>query len=367
MAQNVMDPGDKATGEAVKAHRQAMTELNAPPPTAAAPAQTAPSAQPATAKAKARSIPAPGPYGSKPGEKRYSDTELRDMAHPLGAPVYDRGGKVGKVNVHDGKHQLAILKEGERVLTPEQTKVYDKGGKVKPTPFDMITGKDSAKPADLDPKNGTSTSTGGATATGCTGAATGGAVTVTISGSSSTSTSTETSTETGGAGAGAAAGGKGKGKEGAAAGKEPDTGDTGDKRAHVYNITVNSTGQSGNAGEDGEDGDAEKAPVYDNGGKVKGANMAATPFDMITGGGKKAPKTIKHHEYSKTHNGKHVVSHKHHMPEHKDETHMFDKFSDAAAHMDQNQPQPEQAEAGAPPAGAGASPAGAPPAAMPGM
>lgn len=69
--------------------------------------------------------------------------------------VYDKGGKVGptwatavsKVNVNDGKHEAAILKHGERVLTEKQndkfektpmgkaiaaedklTNVYDKGG-----------------------------------------------------------------------------------------------------------------------------------------------------------------------------------------------------------------------------------------------
>jgi len=112
---------------------------------------------------------------------------------------------------------------------------------------------DSAKPADLAAAQatpGTSTSTGGATATRNTGAATGGAVTITISGSSSTGTSTETSTATGkGAGKGS---GKGAGK---GSGKGPDTGD---KRPHVYNITVNSTGESGNAVDGGKDKGAKK-------------------------------------------------------------------------------------------------------------
>jgi hypothetical protein len=90
-----------------------------------------------------------------------------------------------------------------------------------------------------------------------------------------------------------------------------------------------------------------------------GEKKMATPFDMITAGAKKAPKTIQKHEYSKTHNGKHVVTHKHHSPEHKDEQHMFEKFSDAADHMEQNPPQPEQEmPQGAPAAGApGAAPA----------
>jgi hypothetical protein len=82
-------------------------------------------------------------------------------------------------------------------------------------------------------------------------------VTVTISGSSSTGTSTETATTTGaGAGKGASKGaGKGEGK----AGKEPDTGD---KRPHVYNITVNSTGQSGNAVDGAEKGKSGKKFNY---------------------------------------------------------------------------------------------------------
>jgi hypothetical protein len=238
MPQSVLNPGDEATGAAVRARADAMKELNPSGPTtpAAVPAPAA-SAQPATPKAKARSIPAPGPYGSQGKEKRY---DVSDMVKPLGSmPVYDRGGKV---NVRDGKHQVAILKQGERVLTEKQNEKYEK-----------------SNPAE----------------------------------------------------------------------------------------------------------NATEMKIYDNGGKV-----AATPFDMITGGKGKAPKTIHHHEYSKTHNGKHVVTHKHHLSEHKDETHMFDKFSDAAAHMDQNPPQPEQSEqpeapaAGAAPAAAGA---GAPPAAAPAM
>ena len=112
---------------------------------------------------------------------------------------------------------------------------------------------DSAKPADLAAAQatpGTSTSTGGATATRNTGAATGGAVTITISGSSSTGTSTETSTATGkGAGKGSSKG-AGKGSS-----KGPDTGD---KRPHVYNITVNSTGESGNAVDGAEKGKSTK-------------------------------------------------------------------------------------------------------------
>jgi hypothetical protein len=38
-------------------------------------------------------------------------------------PVYDKGGKV---NVNDGKHQVAILKDGERVLTEKQNSEWEK-------------------------------------------------------------------------------------------------------------------------------------------------------------------------------------------------------------------------------------------------
>lgn len=349
--------------------------------TTAAPTPAAPKAPEKIAGSK----PVRGPFGSQRGEKRI---DVSDMVKPLGStPVYDRGGKV---NIHDGKHQAAILKQGERVLTEKQNKeyekdnpaenameakIYDKGGKV-PTPYDMIAKpKSAAEPADLDPKNGTSTSTGGATATGNSGAATGGAVTVTISGSSSTKTSTETSTETAtstGTGAGKGAKGSGKGAKGAAkgVGEADQDADTGDKRPHVYNITVNSTGQSGAVGK----GDSDDTPVYDNGGKVEGAKMA-TPYDLITGGSKgKAPKKeIKEMVHTKSHNGKHIVTHKHHSPaHHPDEIHAFNNMDEVKDHMDQHDagadgaapmtasPSPEAAPAA--PAAGGAAPAA--PAAM---
>ena len=45
------------------------------------------------------------------------------------AVLHDDGGETvdaDNVNVNDGKHQVAVLKEGEKVLTPEQAEVYDK-------------------------------------------------------------------------------------------------------------------------------------------------------------------------------------------------------------------------------------------------
>lgn len=103
--------------------------------------------------------------------------------------------------------------------------------------------------------------------------------------------------------------------------------------------------------------------------QAKKEDKMATPFDMITGGKKKSPKVIHHHEYHKTHNGKHVVTHKHHGTDHQDEQHMFEKFSDAADHMENNPPQPEPEPAPAEGAPAAAPAAGAAPAAAatPGM
>lgn len=81
--------------------------------------------------------PKASPYASTPRErvanqhpapKGEKDTynQSVDWAKPLGKKtpkVYDNGGKV---NVHDGTHEVAILKDGERVLTPEQNKAYEK-------------------------------------------------------------------------------------------------------------------------------------------------------------------------------------------------------------------------------------------------
>jgi hypothetical protein len=58
------------------------------------------------------------------GEKRIPSGELQKMTKKLGsAPVFDKGGKV---NVEDGKHQFAIVKDGERVLTEKQNAAYEK-------------------------------------------------------------------------------------------------------------------------------------------------------------------------------------------------------------------------------------------------
>lgn len=67
------------------------------------------------------------------------------------APVYDEGGDV---NVNDGKHQVAILQDGEKVLTPEEAEKYkaehegapvDFSGPVLPNPTGIKV-KDSDNP-----------------------------------------------------------------------------------------------------------------------------------------------------------------------------------------------------------------------------
>ena len=78
-----------------------------------------------------RSAPTPSPYASTPQDKvahqRPAPKGEKDMYKKAvdwtkSLKVYDDGGKV---NVNDGKHQVAILKDGERVLTPEQNKDWE--------------------------------------------------------------------------------------------------------------------------------------------------------------------------------------------------------------------------------------------------
>lgn len=62
-----------------------------------------------------------GNYGDRPGEKRM---DVSSWIKPIGAPMYDDGGPV-KNDPNDGHHQMAVLEEGERVLTPEQNAQYE--------------------------------------------------------------------------------------------------------------------------------------------------------------------------------------------------------------------------------------------------
>lgn len=94
-------------------------------------------------------------YGIRGGEKRI---DVSDMVKPLGAApvggksIFDMGGKVsvydkgGKVNVKDGKHALAIVKDGERVLTEGQDKEYQKMKSMKDKMVSNLSDEDGAKP-----------------------------------------------------------------------------------------------------------------------------------------------------------------------------------------------------------------------------
>ena len=131
--------------------------VNAPDENSAAPAPTAPAG-----KAPPTLTGAIADYRSKKASDAAGDvtTDRGDnVKQPsympkLAAPVYDEGGDV---DVNDGKHQVAVLKEGEKVLTPEQADQYRKehaedkgapadfGGRVFPNPTGI-------KPhADTDP------------------------------------------------------------------------------------------------------------------------------------------------------------------------------------------------------------------------
>ncbi len=81
-----------------------------------------------------------GRYGSRTGEERI---DVSEMVRPLGGTT----SAPQKNNPNDGHHQLAVLEEGERVLTPQQNKqyetehslgkipLYDDGGDVPPDPL----------------------------------------------------------------------------------------------------------------------------------------------------------------------------------------------------------------------------------------
>lgn len=75
----------------------------------------------------------PNVYNTRPGTPRRETNPLVPSGAPQGneqpqygyspIPLFDEGGDV---NVNDGKHQLAIVQDGERVLTPEENEQYKK-------------------------------------------------------------------------------------------------------------------------------------------------------------------------------------------------------------------------------------------------
>jgi hypothetical protein len=116
MADNQGDEGT-AQGLAERARqnqeaREWQKQINNPPPP---PAEKAASPYATTPQDKVTNQ-RPAPKGEKATYKQASDILKKSLK------IYDKGGKV---NVQDGKHEVAILKDGERVLTPEQNKDWE--------------------------------------------------------------------------------------------------------------------------------------------------------------------------------------------------------------------------------------------------
>ena len=77
-------------------------------------------------------------------------------------------------------------------------------------------------------------------------------------------------------------------------------------------------------------------------------------FEKITGGAK-PKKEIKEMVHTKSDNGKHIVTHRHHRPDHhRDETHVFDNAAQVADHIENHAGTPNEGEAA--PAGGAPTP-----------
>jgi hypothetical protein len=102
----------------------------------------------------------------------------------------------------------------------------------------------------------------------------------------------------------------------------------------------------------------EHVKQYDQGGVVspqKDTSMTGI-FDQITKGGDKPKKEIKEMVHTKSHNGKHIVTHRHHSPaHHPDETHVMNDMAQLHSHMDAHAGTPNDGEAA--PADGAAAPA----------
>lgn len=87
------------------------------------------------------------------------------------------------------------------------------------------------------------------------------------------------------------------------------------------------------------------------------------PYEKITSGDSKPKKELHKMEITKSHNGKHIVTHKHHHPEtHPDETHVMGNMEDLHNHMEDHL---GGGDAPAPDAAAPAAPMTAAPSPMP--
>jgi hypothetical protein len=91
----------------------------------------------------------------------------------------------------------------------------------------------------------------------------------------------------------------------------------------------------------------------------------------ITKGDKAPKKEIREMVHTKSHNGKHIVTHRHHSPaHHPDEMHAFNNLAEAKDHMDMHAGEPAEGAApaeGGPPQMTAAPSGPAPAGPMPGM
>jgi hypothetical protein len=114
------DQGDSGTGQGLAERARQNAEANAyvtqrdHPSTPTEPASNPYATTPQDKVTNQR----PAPKGEKATYKQASDILKKSLK------LYDKGGKVS-VNPADGKHEVAILKDGERVLTPEQNKDWE--------------------------------------------------------------------------------------------------------------------------------------------------------------------------------------------------------------------------------------------------
>ena len=112
------DQGDSGTGQGLKERARQNAEANAYVTQRDHPSTPteAPSNPYASTPQDKVTNQHPAPKGEKATYKQAQDILKKSLK------LYDKGGKV---NVNDGKHQVAILKDGERVLTEEQNKDWE--------------------------------------------------------------------------------------------------------------------------------------------------------------------------------------------------------------------------------------------------
>ena len=112
------DQGDSGTGQGLAERARQNAEANAyvtqrdHPSTPTEPKSSPYASTPQDKVTNQR----PAPKGEKATYKQAQDILKKSLK------LYDKGGKV---DVNDGKHEVAILKDGERVLTPEQNKDWE--------------------------------------------------------------------------------------------------------------------------------------------------------------------------------------------------------------------------------------------------